>query len=152
MMKATPEYFAANNQLKVTMDTFAADMKSKFGLSDAAALMLVGILSDPTIASGLGAGLGGKEKAATENERRALSGPVFKTTKEATLVAESLGFQRVSETVNGQAVYQQGKRFITRDVDGHNGGAWKMADSIKNLGSKETRMGTYSIDLIRIGD
>jgi len=27
-----------------------------------------------------------------------------------------------------------------------------MADSVKNLGKKETRMGTYDADLNRIGD
>jgi hypothetical protein len=34
-------------------------MKKKFGLSEAAALMLVGILSDPTVATGIGSTLGG---------------------------------------------------------------------------------------------
>ncbi|MFM0268893.1 toxin C-terminal domain-containing protein [Paraburkholderia sediminicola] len=40
---------------------------------------------------------------------------------------------------------------MTRDIDGHNGGAWKMADSVKNLMSKDTRQGTFSADLTRIG-
>jgi filamentous hemagglutinin len=31
-------------------------------------------------------------------------------------------------------------------------GSWKMADSVKNLGKKETRMGTYDAKLKRIGD
>ncbi|CAN7716190.1 toxin C-terminal domain-containing protein [Pseudorhodoferax sp. LjRoot39] len=48
--------------------------------------------------------------------------------------------------------YLRGKDFITRDLDGHNGGAWKMADSVKNLASKETRAGTYDRNLKRIGD
>ncbi len=37
-------------------------------------------------------------------------------------------------------------------MDGHNGGAWKGATSIKNLGSKDTRSGTYDVFLTRIGD
>ena len=51
-----------------------------------------------------------------------------------------------------QTVFQRGEDFITRDLDGHNGGAWKMADSVKNLSSKETRAGTYDANLNRIGD
>ncbi|WP_411705615.1 toxin C-terminal domain-containing protein [Edaphovirga cremea] len=37
-------------------------------------------------------------------------------------------------------------------MDGHNGGFWKVADSVKNFGSKKTRTGTFDIDLNRIGD
>jgi hypothetical protein len=84
---------------------------------------------------------------------RALDGPIFKTTKEATQAAEALGYRRINETVNGQAVYTNGKSYISRDVDGHNGGAWKEADSVKNLGTKESRNGTFNADLsTRIGD
>ncbi|UQB17391.1 toxin C-terminal domain-containing protein [Clavibacter nebraskensis] len=32
------------------------------------------------------------------------------------------------------------------------GGYWKMADSVKGLGSKSTRMGTYNRRLKRVGD
>lgn len=53
---------------------------------------------------------------------------------------------------DGQAVFTDGKRYITRDLDGHNGGAWKMADSVKNLGSQEARYGTVDVKLNRIGD
>ena len=78
---------------------------------------------------------------------------VYKTTKEAKQAAEALGFKKINETVHdGQAVFKKGKRYITRDVDGHNGGAWKMAKSVKDLGSKETRLGTFDKDLNRIGD
>jgi RHS repeat-associated protein len=92
----------------------------------------------------------GKEAA---NVARVARGPVFATTKEATKAAESMGFKRIKDTVSGQAVYKRGNDYITRDVTGHNGGAWKMADSVKSLASKETRAGTYSADLKkRIGD
>ena len=44
-------------------------------------------------------------------------------------------------------------QYITRDVDGHNGGAWKVADSVRDLGSRDTRSGTFNADLTkRIGD
>lgn len=76
----------------------------------------------------------------------------FKTTKEATEAAKELGYEKIKETSHGQAVYKKGNRYITRDVDSHNGGVWKMADSIKNLGNKKTRMGTYDVDLNWIGD
>ncbi|WCK25823.1 MULTISPECIES: toxin C-terminal domain-containing protein [Agrobacterium] len=44
------------------------------------------------------------------------------------------------------------QNLITRDLDGHNGGAWKMATSVKDLGGKGTRLGTYDSNLNRIGD
>jgi hypothetical protein len=40
-----------------------------------------------------------------------------------------------------------GKNFIVQDIDSHSGGLWKMADTIKGLGSKTTRSGTYDYDL-----
>jgi hypothetical protein len=83
---------------------------------------------------------------------RLLPGPVFKTTAEATKVAKELGFTRVNETIDGQAVYKKGNFYITRDATGHNGGAWKGATSIKDLGSKTTRSGTYDKYLNPIGD
>jgi len=43
-------------------------------------------------------------------------------------------------------------KYITPDRDGHNNGAWKGASSVKNLGSKKTRSGTYDANLKRIGD
>lgn len=52
-----------------------------------------------------------------------------------------------------QPVYRKGDVYVTRDVDGHNGGVWKAAGSPEALGSKKTRSGTYNADLsVRIGD
>lgn len=68
------------------------------------------------------------------------------------MAAKKLGFSRTNYKSHGQPVYKKGNRYITPDVDGHNGGVWKMADSIKNLGSRSTRMGTYDAKLNRIGD
>ena len=74
-------------------------------------------------------------------------------TAQATAAAEKLGYAKTNELSSGQAVYKKGKSYITRDVDGHNGGAWKRASSVANLGSKATRDGTYNADLtVRIGD
>lgn len=49
----------------------------------------------------------------------------------------------------GQPVFKKRNKYITPDVDSHKGGLWKMADSPKNLGSKQTRTGTYNEDLTR---
>jgi RHS repeat-associated protein len=78
-------------------------------------------------------------------------GVIFKTTKEAAAAAEKLGFRKINETIKGQAIFTDGKLFITRDIDSHNGGAWKMADSVANLGSRQTRMGTFDAQLNKIG-
>jgi filamentous hemagglutinin len=83
---------------------------------------------------------------------RDFTGPFKNTKNHATAAAEALGFKRINETVQGQAVFRRGNDFIARDVDGHNGGAWKMADSVKNLSSKATRAGTFDSQLNRIGD
>ena len=69
--------------------------------------------------------------------------------------AESLGYTKTNERSHGQAVYKNAKgkpKYITKDVDSHNGGSWKGADTVKDLGSKKTRSGTYDQDLNRIGD
>jgi len=77
---------------------------------------------------------------------------IYQTTKEASAAAEALGYAKINQKIHGEAIFTNGKRFITRDATGHNGGAWKMADSIKALGSRETRMGTFDALLRRIGD
>ena len=74
------------------------------------------------------------------------------TTKEITAIAKKLGFEKTSYFSHGQAVFKKGNKYITIDVDKHNGGFWKMANSVEGLGSKKTRLGTYDINLNRIGD
>jgi hypothetical protein len=74
------------------------------------------------------------------------------TAKEAKTQAENLGYKKTNYISNGQPVFKKGNKYITPDVDKHNGGVWKMADSVKNLGSRKTRSGTYDKNLRRIGD
>ena len=74
------------------------------------------------------------------------------TTEEAKKIAKRLGFKKTNYYSHGQTVFQKKNIYITLDLDSHNGGIWKMADSVKNLGSKKRRMGTYDINLSRIGD
>ena len=75
------------------------------------------------------------------------------TSKEAKKLAESMGFYRINETSHGQAIFysKKKKKYITADVDKHNGGVWKMASSIKGLASKKTRDGTFDRNLKQIG-
>jgi RHS repeat-associated protein len=65
--------------------------------------------------------------------------------------AERLGFdrripvQKAPFNSHGQEVFSNGKHFITRDVDSHAGGVWKMFDRAGR------RIGTYDANLNRIG-
>lgn len=75
------------------------------------------------------------------------------TNKAAGIIAEGLGYVKTKFFSGKKAVFKKGNRFITNDDTCHKGGYWKMADSLENLGKKETRMGTYDKTLkIRIGD
>lgn len=83
---------------------------------------------------------------------------VFKTTSEATKAAVKMGYRKIRELSNGEAVYKKGDSYITRDIGSgnglgsHNGGAWKEANSVKNLGTPEARNGTFNADLsIKVG-
>ena len=101
------------------------------------------------------------EKAA---EARKVSNKEWKpmTTKEATITAKKLGYEKVSNfrTRQGQPIFynKKTKTYISPDVGSrnefgpHNGGVWKMAKSPEALNSKNTRMGTYDANLNRIGD
>ena len=74
------------------------------------------------------------------------------TTKIANEEAEKLGFEKTNYFSQGRPVYKKGNQYITPDRKAHNGGFWKMADSVKNLSDRTKRMGTYDRFLNRIGD
>jgi phage tail sheath protein FI len=78
--------------------------------------------------------------------------PARMTKPQAIEAAQKLGFELTNYSSHGQPVFRNGNRYITPDVDQHNGGLWKMADSPKALGSKTTRLGTFDGELNRIGD
>ena len=42
--------------------------------------------------------------------------------------------------------------YITADIDGHIGGVWKAANSVKGLGSRSTRLGTFDAFMNWIGE
>ena len=62
------------------------------------------------------------------------------------------GYKKTKYKSHGQSVFSNGKDFISSDKDGHNGGIWKRAKTIKELNSKQTRMGTYNEDLQWVGE
>ena len=67
-------------------------------------------------------------------------------------LAKKMGFRKTNYYVKKQSIYQKGNKFITIDRTDHNGGFWKMADSVDDLVKKETRLGTYDQNLNKIGD
>jgi RHS repeat-associated protein len=119
---------------------------------DAKALMaMVASTSAP------GGSSGQKRDASDAPQEKRSEGPAFKTDKEAKAQAEKLGYKPTKERSQGAQVFKKGGKgegpnFITRDRDSHNGGAFKGASKAKDLGSKETRSGTYDKQLKRIGD
>lgn len=78
--------------------------------------------------------------------------PFFANNAAARRAAEAMGFTVVrGQRPHGQLVFTDGKRFISRDVDGHSGGAWKVANSADDL-ARNKRVGTYNADLsVKIG-
>lgn len=80
------------------------------------------------------------------------NGKKLLTGKQADEAAAKLGYSKTNYRSHGQPVYKKKNHYISPDVDCHSGGTWKMADSVKNLDSKTTRMGTYDAELNRIGD
>ena len=87
---------------------------------------------------------------------RKITGPAFETTAEAADQAAKLGYKEVKGALNKakQKVFHNKKadpKFISRDADGHNGGAFKGADTANGLNKKKTRSGTYDKDLKKIG-
>ena len=87
------------------------------------------------------------------SSRKTPSTPIYEDDSEAYAAAKELGYRKIKErTRNDAAIFKKGKSYISRDVDSHNGGAWKEASSPKKLNRKETRNGTFDKNLNRIGD
>jgi len=86
------------------------------------------------------------------NERTfQISSIAEKTNKEVAKIATDLGFKKTNYYSRGKAVFKKGNKYITFDRDCHNGGFWKMAESVKELSKRATRLGTYDMYLNRIG-
>ena len=60
-------------------------------------------------------------------------------------MAKFVGLKPQPGRSNNQPIFTDGKRFYSYDVDGHNGGLFKVASSPRNLGSKATREGTLGL-------
>ena len=77
----------------------------------------------------------------------------FPRESDAKAAAQKLGYFKINERTNkGAAIYKKGSSYISRDMDGHNGGVWKEASSPSKLNNKTTRNGTFDKNLKRIGD
>jgi hypothetical protein len=100
-----------------------------------------------------GGGPGGGNAPKDDGRReRVAPGPIWDR-DEAERKALEMGFVKTNFLSKEEAVYRKGRRYISRDMTGHNGGAWKMASSPKNLLRKQTRMGTFDKALEqRLGD
>ncbi len=72
---------------------------------------------------------------------------------DATNAAKKLGYKPTNYRSHGQKVFYnpKTKMYITPNVDGHNGGVWKMAKTVKDLAHRKTRQGTYDEFLNWIG-
>ncbi|MGE6574291.1 RHS repeat-associated core domain-containing protein [Paenibacillus xylanexedens] len=87
------------------------------------------------------------------------NGP-YRTDKEAEVAANILGFEKTTGGRAKAAVFYSKEKgvYITRDIPRQstgstdNGGVWKVAKTIEDLMSRETRSGTYDKNLNRIGD
>ncbi|UTR17053.1 SAR2788 family putative toxin [Salipaludibacillus sp. LMS25] len=76
--------------------------------------------------------------------------------KLAGTIAKKLGYKATNYKSQGAKIYERtsgkGLKFIVRDKTSHNGGVWKGASKRSDLGSWQTRSGTYNLELKRIGD
>ncbi len=160
--------FATTNAAGFTLASFIAHLTSD-GIAltgvgapvgvPASAVTAATTLAGAFVTSGFATGVSIKTEiinASSNNGSSGGSGNAKMTTKEATEAAKKLGYDKVNEKSHGQPVFKNAKnkkpKYITPDVDMHNGGVWKGADSVKDLGSKSTRLGTYDANLNRIGD
>lgn len=119
---------------------FAEDYLNKGTTADA-----IGSTSDAVFALAMGI-------AGSTGGNKDKNSPALPTTKEATAAAKELGFSKTNFFSEKQPVYKKGNLYITPDRTSHNGGVWKMADSVSGLKNRSTRMGTYDANLNRIGD
>jgi len=72
---------------------------------------------------------------------------VFGSTANATQAARNLGYSKVRQypfNSHGQPVYKKGNRYITPDVDSHNGGVWKVFDRRGNrIGTADKHLNIF---------
>ena len=73
-------------------------------------------------------------------------------TSEAVYNADILGFTRTNFRSHDQEIFVKDGVYITLDAESHNGSVWKMATSVDNLKRKNTRIGSYDKDLIKVAD
>ncbi len=94
-----------------------------------------------------------KDKKETQQERKERISQVKTTTekKECIDIVKKMGYVKIRERSEGEAVFRKGNKYISFDKKGHNGGVWKMARSVDGLKSRTTRLGTFDKFLNYIG-
>ncbi|QZZ03623.1 SAR2788 family putative toxin [Staphylococcus arlettae] len=98
----------------------------------------------------------GLKTAIKKYGKSAVTNAIKSNPKAAFNAANRLGYSPTNYISQGKRVFKKnGKghpKYITVDRTNHNGGAWKGASSVRKLGAKKTRSGTYDVNLKRIGD
>lgn len=95
---------------------------------------------------------GGAPQDPNKNDKDKKTPQSYITNKEAEKAAKELGFEKTNYQSEGRPVFKQGNKYITPDRTRHNGGFWKMANSVEKLLLRTTRLGTFARNLTRIGD
>lgn len=76
------------------------------------------------------------------------------TAAQQTDIAKYLGYNKLRGNYGKANVFENKKpgpgqpRYISRDIDQHNGGVFKGANKIEDLWSKDKRTGTYDVDIV----
>jgi hypothetical protein len=103
----------------------------------------------PVLVHNTGPGAGGACGVPVPTQK---AGPTLRLTNaQATDLANYLGFRPTNYIVRGQRVFTDGRSYIVQDTTSHNGGTWKIANSVEDLNSKTTRTATTDALLNEIG-
>ncbi|MCQ2185670.1 MAG: toxin C-terminal domain-containing protein [Bacteroidales bacterium] len=90
----------------------------------------------------------GAEKSSDQREITFIQGKGENARKITTKIPK--GYRLTKYRSHGKKVYYNGKDYISPDKDGHNGGIWKKAKSLKDLNNNDTRLGTYTQEMDKI--
>lgn len=90
---------------------------------------------------------GGQTASQPPNNKKDENKPEKKKTpsQEAEEIARELGFKPDNDppfNTHGQKAFRKGSQWISRDIDSHNGGYWKLFNKIKRLGTYDKSLTT----------
>ena len=140
--------FVYNSKSQNNFEMFGADL----GVNRLQRGMVYGVLISEIVVDFWSGYFGGPTgEMGTSQEKASYLATMFLISK----IKLPKGFRKVrGARSHGQPVYTNGKKYISPDIDGHLGkNLWKKGNTIKGLGRKSSRDGTYSWDLLeRVGD